>query len=167
MALSLDATVSGASANSYATRVEGDTYHDAHLYASTWDTAEAWKKDAALIMATRLLDEQVDWYGWKYTDTQALRWPRSGVEDPDGDWVDEDTLPTFLKNATAELARWLIAEDRTAEPTRAMSRVRVEGIEIVYDKNDRKPILPPSVVSIVRPYGKVRGYRSMVELTRG
>ena len=60
MAIVLDATVGGSSANSYCTRAEGDTYHEAHLYATAWTGATSGNKDAALVWATRMLDEQIE-----------------------------------------------------------------------------------------------------------
>ena len=156
MALVLDATPGSSTANSYATRAQGDTYHEAHIYATAWTGATAATKDAALVWATRILDEQVLWYGSKRVLLGALRWPRSGVEDRDGINLDFDTIPQFLINATAELARSLIDSDRTAEPQRGMGRLKVDVIEIEYDRSDRAPVLPPAVIALVDFYGEVR-----------
>jgi hypothetical protein len=158
MALVLDSTIAGTSANSYSTRAEADTYHDAHLFSDTWKSAEAWKKDAALIWATRLLDEQVTWYGAKQSVDQALQWPRIGVLTKAGDaYFDNDEIPKFLKDATAELARYLISEDRTAERGYGIKKVKADVVEVEFDSFDTKPILPPSVKSIVGPYGAIEG----------
>jgi hypothetical protein len=152
------ATPGATNANSYCTMAEADAYHEAHLYASTWDDAEDDNKIAALIWATRLLDEQVDWKGYITSMTQALRWPRSSVPDRDGRfYFDPTTIPTFLKNATAELARHLLTGDRTAERGFGIQSVVADTVEVVFDKHDVKPVLPPSVSAIVEPYGIVNG----------
>jgi hypothetical protein len=63
-------------ANSYATAAEADSYFEAHLYASAWTAATAATKAAALVMATRLVDSQYQFYGYRAHDTQSLQWPR-------------------------------------------------------------------------------------------
>lgn len=45
-------------ANAYANATDGDASHDGHLYATAWVTATAEQKDAALVMATRLIDAE-------------------------------------------------------------------------------------------------------------
>ena len=151
------ATVGGANANSYGTRAEADSYHDQHLYGDTWKAAEAWKKDAALMWATRLLDEQISWNGTKASSTQALRWPRTEVKDQDGDLLASDEIPAWLLNATAELARYLLTEDRTAERGYGLQSVKADVVEVVFDSADEKPVLPASVRSMVAAYGSVQG----------
>lgn len=157
----IDVTVGGASANSYATRAQADTYHDKHLWADAWKSAEAWKKDAALIMATRILDEQVDWYGVPTDSDQPLRWPRGGVLTRDADrYYDTDELPSWLIDATAEMARYLISEDRTAERAYAngIRKVKADVVEVEFESHfDQKPVLPPSVRAMVSPYGALSG----------
>jgi hypothetical protein len=152
------ATAGAANANSYATLIEADSYHKTHLYNTDWITADDWKKESALIWATRLLDEQVEWEGYVYNREQALRWPRSEVSERDARYYfDNTTIPTFLKQATAELARHLLAGDRTQERSIGIQSVTADTVAVVFDKHDVKPILPPSVRSIVEPYGRVKG----------
>ena len=43
-------------ANTYASVADGDAYHEAHLYATAWTAATTPNKEAALAMATRLID---------------------------------------------------------------------------------------------------------------
>lgn len=152
MALVLDATVGGSSANSYCTRAEGDTYHEAHLYATAWTGATSGNKDAALVWATRMLDEQIEWAGEKTTVEQALRWPRGGAYDRDGIEIDSDIIPAFLKNATAELARYLLSSDRPSALDSAMSgieSVEVGSVKVKFDKMDRISTLPDSVMAMI------------------
>jgi len=63
-------------ANSYATVAEADSYFEAHLYAAAWTAATAATKASALVMATRLVDSQYQFNGYRAHDTQALQWPR-------------------------------------------------------------------------------------------
>jgi len=165
--MTLIVTPGALDANSYCTAAEGDAYHATHLYASVWLAATVPNKEAALIWATRLLDEQVDWKGDPSTFSQALKWPRWGVY-KDGSsggysygwfmaYLSPDTIPQFLKNATAELARYLLTEDRTVERSFGITSVKADTMQVDFDKRDVKPILPPSVKSIVDRYGSLRG----------
>ena len=71
-------------ANTYALVADGDAYHLGHLYATAWDSATDDKKAAALVMATRLIDAEYQFGGWKAISGQALQWPRMDCREPDG-----------------------------------------------------------------------------------
>lgn len=157
MALTMDTTVGGDAANSYCSVAAADTYHDHHLYGDTWNAAELWRKQAALIWATRLLDEQADWVGTKTYASQRLRWPRSGGTDRDGYAIPNDLIPEGIQQATAELARYLLTEDRTAERGYGILSVQADVVSVTFDKTDQKPILPPSVRSLLTAFGAVPG----------
>ena len=73
-----------ANANTYAEVADGDAYHLGHLYATTWAAADEDKKAAALVMATRLIDAEYQFGGWKAISGQALQWPRMDCREPDG-----------------------------------------------------------------------------------
>jgi hypothetical protein len=154
MALTVIATPGAADANSYATVEESDAYHEALLYASDWTNATTATKEAALVCATRLLDEQCEWRGTKATNGQALRWPRGGVYDVDGVGIDNDVIPPNLKRATAELARHLIKSDRLQvrdDARGGLQSVSAGPVSVTFDKVDRISLLPESVLSLLRP----------------
>ena len=140
-----------ATSNSYCTLDEADTYHEGRLHVSTWTSAGDDDKETALIWATRLLDELVVWDGLKYTEDQALLWPRDGCLDRGGYEILTSVVPQFVKDATAELARYLIGADRTAEnDTRGFKYLRAGTLEMEISKYDRAGVLPDSVWNIVR-----------------
>jgi len=107
MTLVLDATVGGATANTFVTAAEMTTYLEGRLNASVWTGADA--QLPALVEATRELAMQ-DWIGTTVTSTQALTWPRQYAADPDapagGSQIEYATtvVPVRVKNATCELA---------------------------------------------------------------
>lgn len=72
------ATVGDASANSYVTRAEADSYFDGYPSASVtaWTSASDDDKDRFLITATRNL-ENLRYWGEKAASTQALSFPRN------------------------------------------------------------------------------------------
>lgn len=120
MALTIDATVGGASANSFVTEAEAITYMASRLNAGDWETTsgssatETEKK--ALIEATRMLN-LLAWRGVRVTDTQALAWPRDYATNPDATISDpgteypyyaDDVIPERVKDATCEYALELL-----------------------------------------------------------
>ena len=115
MPSALVVTPGGASANSYCSRAVADTYHSDRLHATTWANASDDTKDAALLMATRVIDQQFAWEGVRTNPgTQALEWPRDGLLNDEGDRaLDSSTIPDRLQDATAEFARLLIDSDTT------------------------------------------------------
>lgn len=155
MAVTFDATAKGANSNSYATVAQADDYHARRLHKADWTGATTDTKEAALMWATQILEDGMDWVGAKRTTDQALRWPRSGVVTPDGDNIDDDTIPQFLINATAELARLLIAQDRAADPdTKGFRSITVGPISLDVDKADQIQMIPEGVFLLMHPYGR-------------
>ena len=149
---------SGANSNSYASVADADTYHAGHLYATGWAQSETGKKEKALIMATRLLDQGVKWKGFAANDTQALQWPRHNVMDRAGFSINSNEMPQDLIDATAELARLLLASDRTAEDdTKGFRSIGVGSIKLDIDKADRKDVIDRTVARMVSPLGFVIG----------
>lgn len=103
-----------AGANTYATRAQANTYHEARLHAAAWEAATDATKEKALAMATRHLDANTEWLGERITLEQPLAWPRTGIE-WQGFEAPEDWMPQQVVEATAELARLLIEADLQAD----------------------------------------------------
>lgn len=154
MAVTIVATVAGADANSYLELDDADAYHDAHPYAETWDAASADQKNRALVTATRLLDTSYTWKGSVVGSTQALLWPRVGVVGPNGYEEAHNAIPVRIMNATAELARQLLDEDRTADSeveAKGLTELTVGSIGMKFRSASSKPI-PDAVEALVKPY---------------
>ena len=85
MAISLDATVGGASANTYIDLsganaiVEGFVLDDD---VAAWSTSTVDNQNRALFTAAQRIDRE-RFLGARVADSQALQWPRSGVRKPD------------------------------------------------------------------------------------
>ena len=170
-------------ANSYATAADGDAYHDGHLYASDWTSATTARKEAALVMATRLVDSQCQFSGFRVNDLQALQWPRWKCPDPDGGlaliplrllprgmgFVDYNIVPKAVRDATCELARELLLVDRTAAPDgEGIGQFAIAGgVSVTFDKADRRPIMTRVVAAMLAKYGSlVAGGGGAVRLVR-
>jgi hypothetical protein len=144
-------------ANSYCSLVDANTYNLGNVYYSDyWDALDDDVRENHLIKASEYLDIYVDWFGTRVYETSGLRWPRSGVIDLDGNAIDDGIIPVNLAKATAEMAYFLSKEDRFAEPdTKGISQLKVDVIELVFDKTDRKGAFPPNVLALLRSLGSV------------
>jgi hypothetical protein len=160
--------------NSYASVADGDAYHDGHLYASAWTGAGVQNQAAALVMASRVIDAQVQFRGIRAVGGQALQWPRAGCRDadanPDVGWgfVPVDEVPKAIVEATCELARELLVVDRTgARAGEGLKYSNVGTTQTGYDPKDRRPILPELVQSMLGKFGSVvSGGSGSVRLVR-
>jgi hypothetical protein len=158
-----------ANANAYADVADGDAYHAGHLYASAWTAATADQKAVALVMASRLIDCEVQFVGVKAVAGQALQWPRLDWEDRDtGETMDDATLPLALAWAACELARELLITDRTASPAgEGLSYQNNGSIQTGYDKTDTRPIIPSVVQALLAKYGAlIKAKSGAVKLVR-
>lgn len=145
-------------ANSYANVTDGGSYHDAHSYATVWTAATSGVKEAALAMATRLIDDYFIFDGKKINDTQALEFPRFDIVDRSGYLIPSTTIPQALINAVCEYARWLISEDRTAEvDTKGFKSLKVGSLRMEVDHADRVLVVPAVVKSMLQPFARPRG----------
>jgi hypothetical protein len=156
-------------ANSYADAADGDAYHDGHLYASAWTAAAPEIKEAALVMATRLIDSQLRFAGFKTSDAQALQWPRRSCPDPDlGDFAPSDAVPKNVCDATCEMARELLILDRTAAPPgEGLKYENIGPDQKGYSKTDVRPILSHVAQAMLAKFGAlVKSKSGAVPLVR-
>ena len=182
-----------ANANSYADVADGDAYFEGHLYATAWTAATAETKSAALVMATRLVDTQFQFSGYKAHETQALQWPRERCPDPDrvavtsslqspvlSSFVPNDEVPKGVADAVCEMARELLIADRTAAPpgegisstqTSTATHDSAGGSSsqssTTYSKEDTRPIVSRVAQAMLAKYGAlIQGGSGSVRLVR-
>lgn len=101
-----------ATANAYLTLAEADAFAEEELYLDAWVAADEDRRTAALVLATRLMDERLVWAGVPATTTQVLGWPRSDVYDRLAVLVADDAVPEDVKRGTFRTAVALLADDR-------------------------------------------------------
>jgi hypothetical protein len=172
--MQLDATPAGVSSNAYVTveaacellagRGQTAPWFDVTMHDPFFVPMSA-RQAQAIIWATRLLDEQVNWFGQPLTRTQALAFPMTGLVDQFGRWVDQHTIPRFLQLATS-LYGLALLRDETDSPTEppAIARstpVASTGGRITY-RDERAPIpawqvIPMEIRHILRLYGSCTG----------
>jgi len=105
VAATIDATLSGASSNSYVTLAAANSYFETVPDSATWTNKTDDQKNRALISATRWIDS-LNFYGDRCDEGQALKWPRNNY-DVDGVELECSFIPNDIKYATYELARAL------------------------------------------------------------
>ena len=126
MAISLDATVGGAAANTYVTLAQANAIVEGLIVD---DDVQAWEagstsddyRNRALYTAAQRIDRE-RFLGARVADTQALQWPRSGVRKPDtytnlyglsfpnrlvADYYTDTEIPDRVKKAQVVLAVFL------------------------------------------------------------
>ena len=154
------ATPKAANANSYVTLAAATTYlTDARLWTSTWIAATTAIKETALIWATMLIDVSFDFPGYITDQDQALRWPRSGVVDADGRFVDYDTIPSLIVKATCELAAELVKSDRLSTQDilgLGISELKAGPVELKIDPKLILPFIPAHIISMLATIAELK-----------
>lgn len=167
MALSINATVGSASANSFVTEAEMDTYAEGRLNATAWTSDAA--ALPALVEATRDISDLL-FIGTRVDATQALSWPRAYAINPDAPvdpesplleeyvYFAENVVPQRVKDATCELAlEYLKAGTRdlaVADASEGVKRTKVDVIEKEFfagAKPTRGPMRFPRVAARLAP----------------
>lgn len=155
-------TVGSASANSYVTVANGDTYFDNRLNSSAWADATDDDKARALLQAAQRLERE-NWIGTRASTTQALAWPRSGAAKVDSGtgyfsaygWgfqsVYEVTeIPQPVKDAQCEFALSLLAQG--AAIGAGQSRVKsftADGLSVAREYSAPVGSLPSEVMRLI------------------
>lgn len=108
MAAVINATLKSATANSFVTLAEANSYFETVPDSTTWDAKTDDQKNRALISATRWIDT-LNFYGDRCDSGQALSWPRNNYHVDRVELVCS-LIPLDIKYATFELARGLANE---------------------------------------------------------
>lgn len=141
MAAVIDATLGGASANSYVTLADADAYFETTPDSTNWDDKTNDQKNRALISATRWIDA-LSFYGARCSETQALKWPREDYK-VDGIELACTLIPVGIEVATYELARAL-ANDTDAitgstGTTGLYDEVKLGDLQVKYKDSSMTP----------------------------
>lgn len=151
MTITINATPADSTANSYVTLAEANTYMEAHLQASVWSALDDEKKKAALVAATRLIDNE-QFAGRRAHQQQSLSWPRTYVYDYDAYPV--EGVPQKLKSAQIEYAIWnLTEEDRLAGSFEVETMESVEIGPIKYKIRSGVSSSPSTVQDMLNAIG--------------
>jgi hypothetical protein len=141
--------------------------------------------ETALKMATRVIDANMNWHGFRTTTAQALDWPRQRARNPDayvytagiasalsGFFYNANQIPNALVKATCEEAMQLIVNSSRASDAgeKGIKHLSLGGgaIAIDFDKTDRIVPLTDEVFVMLYKLGTLRGaVGAVVRVRRG
>lgn len=144
-------------ANSYATVAESEDYFAVDPNATAYLALTESEQEQYLAWASRLLDQKTEWRGYKAVATSGLRWPRKHVFDKDGLLVEDDIVPKPVKDATCELARFLMDYNpAVGQGGDNIKKLVVDVVEVEYQDNTGQSDWPSLINAILTPLGMFR-----------
>jgi len=152
----LNATVSGASANTLGTLVEANAYFADTPFASGWALSDTADRQQCLIHAMRGL-EVLEWAGYRTETDQRLPLPRVFPYHPDiePDALDGTAIPRVAKEAQFEYAYALWkagVRTNASDPLAQFSAMTLPGGLSFQVRDDyAKDRVPDDVLAKVRP----------------
>lgn len=177
--MALDAVPGSPTANSYCTVSQATVFLHERLDTAAWYATPdpplglTEQREAALMWATRLIDQAVRWYGVPATTTQALAWPQTGQVDASGTPIPTTIVPVPVQRATAEYALSLLQQHPSSASTASsvseggVKRRRIGDTEIEYFESGVTTTMggsattgtdmPPEVRALLAPYGRAAG----------
>jgi hypothetical protein len=140
MALIVEDGTGKSDANALVSLAEVTAYHLLRGNAAWAAIATDALKEAAIVKATDYIGQvyRLRWSGYRFSDTQALDWPRFEVPRKDSvsiwSYWPYDEVPTEVKNACAELALKASTDELSPDLGQGVVREKVDVIEVEYDK---------------------------------
>lgn len=166
MALTVEDGTGKADAQSYISVADADTHFSARGI-TLWDTMLTAEKEQALTRATDYLVQvyRTRWLGDRVSATQALDWPREGVE-VDGFEVASDVVPAEVERACAEMAFKAASGELAADIERLTKRERVGPIEVEYSDNVLPYKVYRAIDNLLAPFLVNQGSRAFRQVIR-
>jgi len=162
MPATIVATAGAADANCYVTLPVAKAHVATMMHAESWNSSQDSDRIVALIRATRLLDQLYQWSGARTDPTQPLAFPRTGVyridlpHDAEDRLFETDTIPSWLEEATTELAVHILGGDREGDQSAQLKSVSFGGLNANFAGTSKTPLIPDAVERLVSHYGQKR-----------
>ncbi len=137
MALVVEDGTGKSNANAYVDLIFWVDYFEARNDLTTAEKEDE-DIDAAILYATRDIDQSFEWDGYRKTLAQALGWPRLGAYDKEDRLIDSSTIPTTLKEAVCERGRehLLVRKINDAvDPEAYLESLEVGPITLEWDRS--------------------------------
>ena len=155
MALIVETGAASATAESYNSVAELDTYH-LNRGNTAWAALATLAKEQAARNATDFMAQNFAsrWNGYRYTTAQALDWPRSMAPIPGGFGVSyyaTTDIPAAVKYAHAELALRASAGPLTDDTGQEVIREKVGSLEVEYQPGSKAGAQFPAVTRLLAP----------------
>lgn len=155
MAIEIEDGTAKADAEAYISVADADAYFTARGNTA-WGALDTSAKEQALRKAADYMEGAYAqrWKGVKYTEAQALSWPRSGAYQ-DGFLIDADTVPVAVQRANAELAVRASADDLLADQEPRIKQETIGPISTTYADGARQSTFYAQVEAMLS--GLLRG----------
>lgn len=153
MAITIDATVGGASSNSYLTLARAAVLAETLPHMGEWVTDSSINKAQLLLHATRLLDRHFLPDGTKVSTAQALWWPQSGLfYAHTATAIPTTIIPEFVELATLEWA-WALHQtpDAYGDIASGLRELDTPSFNMVFSGGAQK-IVPRVISELLAPY---------------
>lgn len=140
-------------ANSYVTVAEADSYFSDSFGRSLWAQTSSGDREAAVITASRYLDQYMTWMGHRSTSEQAMEWPRIDTFDKTGRPYPTNIVPGPVRFATFELAYYIVENGGLSFAPQNIDRVKVGPVDVEFTKNSVDEGIPSFVENLVAHIG--------------
>ena len=111
-------------ANALVSVADADQIMENYDNPTAWSGASQAEKENAIRLATRFLNLNYIWDGYKVDADQTCQWPRYETYDEDGWVIDHEIVPERVKEACAYLALKVMEGDTLLEDLQNESRVK-------------------------------------------
>lgn len=152
----MNSVVGDPDANSYVDLTYANEFFANSVNSADWPTTDS-PKETALIEATRLLDTQFDWVGFIATETQSLRWPRDEVYDMDGRLYADTVVPKLVKDATCNLAYFLIQSGGLTQSQSDLKSLKIGPIDLKFNEDLTVVGIPKFIAKSLQSLGQFQG----------
>lgn len=152
----INSEVGHAEADSYVDLTYVDNFVAFSVDNALWPTTDA-EKEAALVEATRILDSQFDWKGLIASETQALRWPRSGVYDADDRLISDSIVPKAIKDAVCSLAYYLVQNGGLKQAQGEIKGLKIGPIDLKFAEGSETIGVPKYIARSLKSFGSFIG----------
>jgi len=134
MAIVVETGTGASNSESYISVADADTRHAA-VGNATWASLTTGEKEIALRKATRYLvaTYRTRWKGERINSTQALDWPRYGVQIGPY-YLDSNAVPVTVADACADLALKASTEELAPDLERAVVEEQVGPLRTRYSE---------------------------------
>lgn len=154
-------------AETYISVADASTYFTARAITSWAAIATDALREGYLRLATEYMLQvyRNRWQGVRYTETQALDWPRTGVV-RDSWVVAIDEIPVEVKRACAELALRASAGTLNPDLSQGVISEKVGPIAVTYDHYSPQSPRYKAIEAMLAPYLLTTGNGVSVKLER-
>lgn len=158
MAIVVDSTVGGSSANSYVSLARAAVIAEGLPHGSAWFTDVSINKSQLITHSTTLIDRFFLPDGAKASSSQALLWPQTGMVYANSNTaIPSNVIPLFVEVAVVEWSLYLYENPNPyADIATGIRQLRTPSYEMEFT-GGKQPVVPKVVSELLAPYATRQG----------